>query len=363
MVPSRRPGHRRLDACETGASRSSEAPDLAMRLNMTQPKTKLRASRCALDAGRPSQRRAPRRRRSRRRGPRGARELRQARRLSRGGVARRAGSRGRARRRLRLRACRLAEPGRALEPGRMAREGGAAAPDRRRAQAAHRRSGVGSARADRRRIEGGRRRAGRDPRPAPRAHVRLRPSGDRGVHPRAVDAADDPGPGRGGDRFGLSGFARGDGPAPLAREGENPPRRRAVQDSRAGGFARAARRGAGGDLRRFFAWLGGSVLRRSARAQPRRGGDLARPRRRLPHPERARGDGALGADALRPFAPRGATRRSGALRSAERPGDRALGPGRRSRRRRGCCARRAPWARRDASSSRPRFSRSTPPAG
>ncbi len=162
---------------------------------------------------------------------------------------------------------------------------------------------------DRLRIEGGRRRAGRDPGSAPRAHVRLRPSGDRGVHTRAVDVADDLRAGRGGDRFGLSGFAGDNGPAPLAREGENPPRRRAVQDSRAGGFARTARGGAGGDLRRFFAWLGGSVLRRSAWAQPCRGGDLARPRRRHPHSERARGDGTVGADALRPFAPRGATRR------------------------------------------------------
>ena len=134
--------------------------------------------------------------------------------------------------------------GRAPEPGRLAGEGGAAAPDRRGAQAAHRRPCVGRARADRRRIEGGGRRARRDPGPAPRAHVRLRSSGDRGVGARAVDAADDPRPGRGGDRFGLSGFARDDGPAPLARQGENPPCRRAVQDPRARGFARAARRGA-----------------------------------------------------------------------------------------------------------------------
>ena len=54
---------------------------------------------------------------------------------------------------------------------------------------------------------------------------------------------------------------------------------------------------------------------------------------------------------------------SGALCSAERPGGRALGPGRRSRRRRALLHAAAPWARRRASSSRPRFSRPTPLAG
>ncbi len=53
----------------------------------------------------------------------------------------------------------------------------------------------------------------------------------------------------------------------------------------------------------------------------------------------------------------------GPLCSAERPGRSSAGTRRRSRRPRGCCARRAPWARRAASSSRPRFSRPTPPAG
>ena len=200
---------------------------------MTQPKTQLRGRR---QAPTPDGSQTAARRDEDARGaaaPRGARKLRQACGLSRGLVARRAGRRGRARRRLHFRARRLAEPGRAVEPGGVAGEGCAATPHRRRAQAAHRGSSVRNARAGRRGTEGGRRRARGDPRPAPCPHVRLRPSGDRGVRSRAADAADDPRPGRGGDRFGLPGFARGDGPALEPREGENPPRRRAVQDPRA----------------------------------------------------------------------------------------------------------------------------------
>ena len=119
-----------------------------------------------------------------------------------------------------------------------------------------------------------------------------------------------------------------------ARQGENSPGRRAVQDPRARGSARASRGGAGGDLRRLFARLGGSVLRRSARAQSRRGGDLARPRPGRARAERAGSDGPHGADALRACAARGAPRRARALCSAERAGRRVLGPGgdRRSRR-------------------------------
>ena len=55
---------------------------------------------------------------------------------------------------------------------------------------------------------------GLDPRPASGADVRLRSSGDRGVDSRALDAADDSGSRRGGDRFRLPGLARRDGPAP-----------------------------------------------------------------------------------------------------------------------------------------------------
>ena len=119
----------------------------------------------------------------------------------------------------------------------------------------------------------------------------------------------------------------------------------------------------GGDLRRLFARLGGSVLRRPARAQPRRGGDLARPRRRLARPERARGDGPHGADALRPCPARGAPRRQGALRAAERAGHRVVGPGGDRRGGGAAAVRGRARARRDASSSRRRSSRSTPPAG
>src|SRR4029077_12190634 len=43
----------------------------------------------------------------------------------------------------------------------------------------------------------------------------------------------------------------------------------------AGGFARAAPRGAGGDLRRLFAWGGGSGLPTSPAAQPSRKGGRA----------------------------------------------------------------------------------------
>ena len=108
------------------------------------------------------------------------------------------------------------------------------------------------------------------------------------VDPRAPDAADDSGPRRGGDRVGLPRLARRDGPAARPRQGEDPPRRRAVPDPGARGSARTARRRARRDLRRLFARLGGGVLRRSARPRPRRGGDLARPRRRRRSPPTSR---------------------------------------------------------------------------
>ena len=106
--------------------------------------------------------------------------------------------------------------GRAVQSRRLAGEDGAAPADRRRAPAPQRRSGFGRAGADRRGAEGGGGRAAIDPRPASGADVRLRSSGDRRVHSRALDAADDSGSRRGGDRFGLPGLARRDGPAPHA---------------------------------------------------------------------------------------------------------------------------------------------------
>ena len=207
---------------------------------------------------------------------------------------------------------------------RLARDHRAPPPHRRRAQAAQCGSRVRDFDADRRRTGSGGRR-GADPRPAPRPDVRLRSSGDRRIDPRSLDVADDPRPRRCGDRLRIPRFARRDGPASLPRQGENPPRRRSVSNPRAGGPARASRRRAGGDLRRLLARLGGGLLRRSPRPRPRRGGNLARPRRRPTRARGAGGEGPAGADALRPFPPRRPARRVRALCPVERSGHRALG--------------------------------------
>ena len=262
--------------------------------------------------------------RGRGRRPRGgdarrARELRQARRLSRRARPRHRRGRGCALRRARRGAGRLAAPRRARQSRRLADRDGATAKNRRGAARPRRRRSERNAAPRGRGTAGGRGRRA-DPRPPPRADVRLRPSGDRRSRARAADAADDPRPRRGGDRLRLPRLAGGDGPAPVARQGEDPPRRRAVPHPRTRRTAGAARRGAGGDLRRLRPRLGAGLRRRSARAQSGGRGDLARPARRIAGARRAGGARPAGADALRRFAPRGAPRRRRPLRSARRAG-------------------------------------------
>ena len=82
------------------------------------------------------------------------------------------------------------------------------------------------------------------------ADVRLRASRDRQRHPRAADPADHPGLRRRNHRLGLPRLARDHGPAPVARQEQDPEAGIPVPGAGARGPARAARCGARGHLRR-----------------------------------------------------------------------------------------------------------------
>ena len=118
--------------------------------------------------------------------------------------------------------------------------------------------------------------AARHPRRAPRADVRVRAPGDRpGVRAPLIlqtilgfDAAAI------GSAFLVS--PADDGPAPRAREEEDPRGRHPVPGARARRARGAPRRGARGDLRRLRRGLVRSGRHRGAPPQPRRRGHLAR---------------------------------------------------------------------------------------
>ena len=290
-----------------------------------------------------------------------ARKLRQARRLSRRARARCSRRGGRARRTPSRARWKPGRRRRARQSRGLARRRGAAADAGRGAPPARRRSRLRRAGDDRRGTREAAEASDADPRPAARADVRLRASCNRRGHPRAADAADHSRPRRGGDRLRVSGFARRDGPAAGAREGEDPTRGRAVPHSGAEelperlgavleaiyaafahGWAEAfADDPRGRNLAEEAVWLGRVVVRA--------------------RPERARGARAARADALCRFPPRGPARRRGALCPAQRAGTRA-GTTPRSRRPRACCARGRAAQRPGGSSWRPRSSRRTPRA-
>ena len=169
----------------------------------------------------------------------------------------------------------------------MADGGGTAQADRCGAPAAQRRgrrptSAIGdrgAARAQRAGGRGGER--DRYPRRPAVADVRLRPPGDRARHPRAADAADHFGLRRRHHRVGLPGLARHHGPAPGARQEQDPASRHSVPHARARRSAPTSRGGAGGDLRRLRRRLVRSRRHREPPPQPGRGSDLAGPAGRL----------------------------------------------------------------------------------
>ena len=151
----------------------------------------------------------------------------------------------------------------------------------------------------------------RDPRRAPAAHVRLRASGDRRRRPRAAHPAGGARLRRRDDRLGVPRLPVDDGPAPGAREEQDPAGRNSVPRAGADGARRAARRRARGDLRHLRRGLVRS--RGHAGAQPRTGGggDLARAPRRVAPARGARSARATRADAARGGAPRRAARCGG----------------------------------------------------
>ena len=141
-------------------------------------------------------------------------------------------------------------------------------------------------------------RAAELPRRAAQAPVRLRPSRDRPGGAGAADAADRAGARRRQDRLGLPGRAGGHGPAAGPRQDQDPRRRDRVFRPRAPRVARAARGGAGRDLRRLWQRLGGRGRRRRAAQGPGGGGDLAGTAGHRTAAGRARSTRAAGADAL-----------------------------------------------------------------
>ena len=262
-----------------------------------------------------------------------------------------------------VRACRLAGPRRALEPGRLARDGGAAAPDRRRAQAAQRRQRVGRADADRRRAEGGgrrRRTAIPDRRlalmfacahPAIEESIRapLMLQTILGLDAAAIASAFLVSPAAMGQRLSRAkAKIRLAGVPFKIPEREDLPERlgvalEAIYAAFSHGWAEAfSDDPRGRNLAEEAIWLGRVVVSLAPN-----------------EPE------AMGLMALMLYA----HARREARRDAEgryvplSEQDTGAGTGRRSRRRRGCCGQRARSARRGASSSRRRSSRSTPPAG
>ena len=202
-----------------------------------------------------------------------AAQLRQARRAARLAHARRRGRRGRARRGVRERARRLARERRPAQPRGVAAHGGAPQVDRRGSAAPHRRGRRGPPRARRRRD-----------RTRPRATSAQLPDERLALmfacaHP-AIDAA---------VRaplilqtiLGFDAAAIGsaflvspadDGPAPRAREEEDPRGGHPVPAARARRARAAPRRGARGDLRRVRGGLVRPGRHRGARPQPRRRG-------------------------------------------------------------------------------------------
>ena len=183
---------------------------------------------------------------------------------------------------------------------------------------------------------------------AARADVRLRASRARPRDPRAADPADDPRLRRRGDRLGLPRLAGDDGPAPRAREEEDPRGGHPVPGARRRRARRAPRRRARGDLRRVRRGLVRPGRHRRAPPQPRRRGHLARPARRVAAARRSprRSACSRSCSTRRRAAPRAATPQGEyvplAEQDPERVGRRADRRGRGAARARERAARRRP---------------------
>src|SRR3954468_23112276 len=206
------------------------------------------------------------------------------------------------------------------QPGRLAADDRPPPGDRPAPPRAHARRQDAPARGagDRRRRDG----RFRHPRRAPRARLRLLPSGAGARGARRTDA---PRPRRAvdrGDRAGVPRRAGGDEAPAVAREAQDPRRRDSVRHPARAPARRAPRRRA----RRRLPHLQRGLLGRRRPRRPRRRGDPARPRARRPHARRAGGAWPARAHALPRRAPRRARRRR-RDRAARRPGPLALGRG------------------------------------
>ena len=226
---------------------------------------------------------------ARNRGDGGAPELRQAGRLPCGADARRRRRRGRVVRGVCGGARRLARSWCPEKPRGLAAHRRAAKAGRCGAQPKNTERSIRSCSPDRR--GGGSRRGkqGRNSRRSPAAHVRLCAPRDRAGGSRAAHPSDHFGFRRSDNRLGISRRAGRDGPAAGARKNQDQARRHSVPRAGALRARRATRGGALGDLRRILGGLVRSGRARSAPAEPRGGGDMARTPRRLAAAGRAGG--------------------------------------------------------------------------